>query len=131
MTLLDCNFHNEHKIPLTDFAAMKKILGFLLLVFALATAFAHERGLFFNLNNGEMCAQSVQCKSKCCHRHSGLSLARCADKAAENQKCSLKHIVGVYYECPCENGLSCDADRTIVGSITNSDFGVCYDPSRK
>ncbi|NWS13883.1 COL Colipase, partial [Pachyramphus minor] len=77
---------------------------------------------------GELCLQSAQCKSGCCHRVSGLSLARCAPKAAEFQECSPKSIYGVYYKCPCESGLTCDAHKTIVGSITNSDFGVCKDP---
>ncbi|XP_039421480.1 colipase [Corvus cornix cornix] len=76
---------------------------------------------------GELCLQSAQCKSGCCHRVNGLSLARCAPQAAEFQACSPKSIYGVYYKCPCERGLTCDADKTIVGSITNSDFGVCRD----
>lgn len=42
--------------------------------------------------------------------------------------CSLQSIYGVYYKCPCESGLSCDVDKTIVGSITNTDFGACKDP---
>ncbi|NWW86271.1 COL Colipase, partial [Rhynochetos jubatus] len=114
----------------------------------------HERGLIFNLETGELCLQSAQCKSGCCHRESGLSLARCAPKAAEFQGCSpkvrvpcswggrgrghvpraapcldsLQSIYGVYYKCPCESGLTCDHDKTIVGSITNSDFGICRDP---
>ncbi|XP_074749624.1 colipase isoform X1 [Strix uralensis] len=79
-------------------------------------------------DTGELCLQSAQCKSGCCHRGSGLSLARCAPKAAEFQACSPKSIYGVYYKCPCESGLTCDADKTIVGSITNSDFGICQDP---
>ncbi|XP_042656098.1 colipase isoform X1 [Tyto alba] len=79
-------------------------------------------------DTGELCLQSAQCKSGCCHRVSGLSLARCAPKAAESQACSPKSIYGVYYKCPCESGLTCDADKTIVGSITNSDFGICKDP---
>uniref|UniRef100_A0A4W2ING3 Colipase C-terminal domain-containing protein n=1 Tax=Bos indicus x Bos taurus TaxID=30522 RepID=A0A4W2ING3_BOBOX len=29
--------------------------------------------------------------------------------------------------CPCERGLTCDVDKTIVGSITNTNFGVCLD----
>ncbi|XP_027584216.2 colipase [Pipra filicauda] len=77
---------------------------------------------------GELCLQSAQCKSGCCHRDSGLSMARCAPKAAEFQECTPKSIYGVYYKCPCESGLTCDADKTIVGSITNTDFGVCKDP---
>lgn len=39
---------------------------------------------------GELCLQSAQCKSGCCHRANGLSLARCAPKAAEFQACSPK-----------------------------------------
>ncbi|XP_009904511.1 colipase [Dryobates pubescens] len=99
-----------------------------LLLLAPALPAPHERGLIFNLDVGELCLQSAQCKSGCCHRSSGLSLARCAPKAAETQECSPKSLYGVYYKCPCESGLSCDADKTIVGSITNSDFGVCKDP---
>ncbi|NXO65057.1 COL Colipase, partial [Phainopepla nitens] len=99
-----------------------------LLLLAPALLAQEERGLIFNLEAGELCLQSAQCKSGCCHRDSGLSLARCAPKAAESQECSPKSIYGVYYKCPCESGLSCDADKTIVGSITNRDFGVCRDP---
>ncbi|NWI47977.1 COL Colipase, partial [Picathartes gymnocephalus] len=99
-----------------------------LLLLAPALPAQNERGLVINLDIGELCLQSVQCKSGCCHRLTGLSLARCAPKAAEFQECSPKSIYGVYYKCPCERGLSCDADKTIVGSITNSDFGVCKDP---
>ncbi|NXK40310.1 COL Colipase, partial [Piprites chloris] len=102
------------------------LLALMLLVPALSAR--QERGLIFNLETGELCIQSAQCKSGCCHRVSGLSLARCAPKAAEFQECSPKSIYGVYYKCPCESGLTCDADKTIVGSITNSDFGVCKDP---
>ncbi|NXX72517.1 COL Colipase, partial [Spizella passerina] len=79
-------------------------------------------------DTGELCLQSAQCKSGCCHRTDGLSLARCAPKAAESQECSPKSLYGVYYKCPCESGLTCETDRTIVGSITNTDFGVCMDP---
>ncbi|KAK2521710.1 colipase [Columba livia] len=89
----------------------------------------HQRGLIFNLSTGELCLQSAQCESGCCHRQDGLSLARCAPKAAESQDCSPKSIYGVYYRCPCERGLTCDVDRTIVGSVTNSDFGICTDPN--
>ncbi|XP_068015550.1 colipase [Melanerpes formicivorus] len=108
--------------------ALLSCLLLALLLLAPALPAPHERGLIFNLDIGELCLQSAQCKSGCCHRTSGLSLARCALKAAENQECSPKSLYGVYYKCPCESGLTCDADRTIVGSITNSDFGVCKDP---
>ncbi|XP_057240231.1 colipase [Malurus melanocephalus] len=99
-----------------------------LLLLAPALSAQNERGLFFDLDVGELCMQSAQCKSGCCHRRNGLSLARCAPKAAEFQDCSPKNIYGVYYKCPCERGLTCDADKTIVGSITNSNFGLCKDP---
>ncbi|NXL44215.1 COL Colipase, partial [Podilymbus podiceps] len=99
-----------------------------LLLLAPAWPAPHERGLIFNLDTGELCLQSVQCKSHCCHRDSGLSLARCAPKAAESQACSPKSLYGVYYKCPCENGLTCDAEKSIVGSILNNNFGVCRDP---
>ncbi|NXY87710.1 COL Colipase, partial [Alcedo cyanopectus] len=100
----------------------------ILLLLAPALPAPHERGLIFNLDIGELCLQSAQCKSGCCHRKNGLSLARCMAKSAETQVCSPKSIYGVYYKCPCESGLTCDVDKTIVGSITNSDFGVCKDP---
>uniref|UniRef100_A0A8C5MZ53 Colipase n=1 Tax=Leptobrachium leishanense TaxID=445787 RepID=A0A8C5MZ53_9ANUR len=80
-------------------------------------------------DNGELCLQTAQCKSKCCHRDSGVSLARCAPRAAEYQKCSPLHLTGVYYFCQCESGLTCDVDRTIVGTVTNTDFGFCKDPN--
>ncbi|NXW79137.1 COL Colipase, partial [Hirundo rustica] len=99
-----------------------------LLLLAPAQPEQPERGLIFNLEIGELCLQSAQCKSGCCHRKDGLSLARCAAQAAEFQECSPKSIYGVYYKCPCERGLTCNADKTIVGSITNSNFGVCQDP---
>ncbi|XP_075410236.1 colipase isoform X2 [Tenrec ecaudatus] len=40
------------------------------------------------------------------------------------------HLLGVYYKCPCERGLTCEVDRTIVGTITNTDFGICHDVGR-
>ncbi|XP_073526758.1 colipase isoform X1 [Phyllobates terribilis] len=88
-----------------------------------------QSGLLFNLDNGELCLQSAQCKSNCCHRESGVSLSRCAPKAAETQKCSPLHLYGVYYYCPCESGLTCEVDRSIIGTITNTDFGYCKDPN--
>ncbi|KAM9520171.1 colipase [Guaruba guarouba] len=100
-----------------------------MLLLAEAVPMEQERGLVFNLDAGELCLQSAQCKSHCCHRDSSLSLARCAPKAAELQGCSRKSLYGVYYKCPCESGLSCNADRSIVGAITNTDFGICQDPA--
>uniref|UniRef100_A0A286XT60 Colipase n=1 Tax=Cavia porcellus TaxID=10141 RepID=A0A286XT60_CAVPO len=40
-------------------------------------------------------------------------------------------IYGVYYVCPCERGLTCDGDKTIIGSITNTNYGICQDPKDK
>ncbi|KAJ7332918.1 hypothetical protein JRQ81_015098 [Phrynocephalus forsythii] len=139
-------------------------------------------------DNGELCLQSAQCKSRCCHKNSLLGLARCMDKAAENQECSRKvdgisyhflmtclvavllaiifivspycgfdsypgnclsrkknppkgtlgrnsmirlHLYGVYYRCPCEGGLTCDASWTVGGIITNTDYGICRDPAER
>ncbi|XP_003789186.1 colipase isoform X2 [Otolemur garnettii] len=39
-------------------------------------------------------------------------------------------LYGVYYKCPCERGLTCEADKTIVGAITNTNFGICHDAGR-
>ncbi|NWX91883.1 COL Colipase, partial [Nothoprocta ornata] len=108
--------------------ARAPLLCLLLLLAAGALGSPHERGLIFNLDTGELCVQSAQCKSGCCHRDSGLSLARCMPKAAETQECSPKTIYGVYYKCPCESGLKCEADKSIVGAITNTNYGICEDP---
>ena len=43
---------------------------------------------------------------------------------------SLQTLYGIYYKCPCERGLTCNVDKTIVGSITNTNFGVCLDLGR-
>ncbi|XP_068929814.1 colipase isoform X1 [Petaurus breviceps papuanus] len=109
---------------------MQKVLILLLISLAVAYAAPDPRGLVINLENGELCLNSMQCKSKCCHRDSGLSLARCAVKAPENSECSSRSLYGVYYKCPCERGLSCEGDKSIVGSITNTNFGVCLDVGR-
>ncbi|XP_006882108.1 PREDICTED: colipase isoform X2 [Elephantulus edwardii] len=39
-------------------------------------------------------------------------------------------LYGVYYKCPCERGLTCEADKSIVGAITNTNFGICHDVGR-
>uniref|UniRef100_A0A8C9QWU9 Colipase n=1 Tax=Spermophilus dauricus TaxID=99837 RepID=A0A8C9QWU9_SPEDA len=39
-------------------------------------------------------------------------------------------IYGIYYKCPCERGLTCESDRTIIGAITNTNYGVCLDAGR-
>ncbi|XP_066215655.1 colipase [Saccopteryx leptura] len=109
---------------------MEKILVLLLVTLAVTYAVPDPRGIVVNLEEGELCMNSAQCKSKCCHRTSGLSLARCAPKASENSECSAKTLYGVYYKCPCERGLKCEADKSIVGSIVNTNFGFCRDPSR-
>ncbi|XP_028654924.1 colipase-like [Erpetoichthys calabaricus] len=111
---------------------MMRVLVFLACVALLAMAAPpQEKGIFINLDNGELCFQSAQCKSKCCHRHDGLSLARCTSRAAENQECSPLTLYGTYYRCPCESGLHCDTDITIGGSITNTNFGICIDRNEK
>ncbi|XP_060089272.1 colipase [Heteronotia binoei] len=110
---------------------MERVLILLLLPLVLAESSYSQTEFIINLENGELCLQSAQCKNGCCHRDRGMSLARCTNKAAENQECSRKHLYGVYYRCPCENGLSCNADRTIVGSIINTDFGICQDPAKQ
>ncbi|XP_063300498.1 colipase-like [Pelobates fuscus] len=108
---------------------MEAIFFILVFMSGLILAVPASKGLIFDLDHGELCLQSAQCKSNCCHRESGVSLARCAPRAAEFQKCSPLHLYGVYYYCPCESGLSCEVDRTIVGTITNADFGWCKDPN--
>ncbi|KAG2467899.1 colipase-like [Polypterus senegalus] len=111
---------------------MMRVLVFLACVTLLGMAAPpQEKGIIFNLDNGELCFQSAQCKSKCCHRNDGLSLARCASRAAENQECSPLTLYGTYYRCPCESGLHCDTDITIGGSITNTNFGICTDRNEK
>ncbi|XP_032898062.1 colipase [Amblyraja radiata] len=107
---------------------MKLTLFFLASYIALGTA-VPERGLFLNLGNGELCIGSFQCKSSCCQRETGLSLARCASKGAERSACSNHLLYNVYYKCPCESGLKCDGDKSIIGSITNTNFGTCKDPN--
>ncbi|XP_077337575.1 colipase [Lithobates pipiens] len=105
---------------------VKIMLLFFTLLLAVGIA---QSGLIVNLDTGELCLQSIQCKSGCCHRQDGLSLARCAPLAAERQKCSPWHLYGVYYHCNCEMGLKCDVKHTIVGVVTNTDFGYCKDPN--
>ncbi|XP_040838890.1 colipase [Ochotona curzoniae] len=105
---------------------MEKVLILLLVVLAVAHA-APERGIIINLENGELCLNSAQCKSGCCQHSSALSLARCEPKASENSECSPQTIYGIYYKCPCERGLTCEGDRSIVGSITNTNYGICLD----
>uniref|UniRef100_A0AAA9TZV3 Colipase n=1 Tax=Bos taurus TaxID=9913 RepID=A0AAA9TZV3_BOVIN len=109
---------------------MEKVLILLLVALAVAYAVPDPRGIIINLDEGELCLNSAQCTSKCCHREDGLSLARCAPKASENSECSAFTLYGIYYKCPCERGLTCNVDKTIVGSITNTNFGVCLDLGR-
>ncbi|MXQ85498.1 hypothetical protein E5288_WYG011263 [Bos mutus] len=109
---------------------MEKVLVLLLVALAVAYAVPDPRGIIINLDEGELCLNSAQCTSKCCHREDGLSLARCAPKASENSECSAFTLYGIYYKCPCERGLTCNVDKTIVGSITNTNFGVCLDLGR-
>lgn len=43
---------------------------------------------------------------------------------------SLQTLHGVYYKCPCERGLTCEGDKSIIGSITNTNYGICLDTGR-
>ncbi|KAJ8378218.1 hypothetical protein AAFF_G00245060 [Aldrovandia affinis] len=107
---------------------MMRLLVIALSVLAVALAAPpQDKGLIINLDNGELCFISMQCKSSCCHRSRGVSLARCAPQAAENQECSKKSLYGTYYRCTCESGLKCQGDLSIGGSIINTNFGICKD----
>uniref|UniRef100_A0A3B4CM74 Colipase C-terminal domain-containing protein n=1 Tax=Pygocentrus nattereri TaxID=42514 RepID=A0A3B4CM74_PYGNA len=70
--------------------------------------------------NGELCLFSVQCKSSCCQRSSGIDLFRCAPRGT---------LYGTYYFCPCEKGRDCKGDWSIGGFITSTNFGTCVDPN--
>uniref|UniRef100_A0AAY4BFN1 Colipase n=1 Tax=Denticeps clupeoides TaxID=299321 RepID=A0AAY4BFN1_9TELE len=107
------------------------LIGVAACLAAMTAAAPSEKGIIINLDNGNLCVLSAQCKSSCCHRRSATSLARCAPKSAETHKCSAKvrSLYGSYYFCPCEDGLKCDTDWSIGGSITNTNFGVCVDPN--
>ncbi|XP_012885060.1 PREDICTED: colipase [Dipodomys ordii] len=110
---------------------MEKILVLLLITLAVACAAPPDpRGIIINLDEGELCLNSAQCKSGCCQHNTVLGLARCTQKARENAECSPKHIQGVYYRCPCERGLYCEGDRSIIGAITNTNYGICLDTNR-
>ncbi|KAL7828345.1 hypothetical protein SRHO_G00319790 [Serrasalmus rhombeus] len=115
------------------------------------SAVPESQGIIINLNNGELCLFSVQCKSSCCHRSSGIDLFRCAPRGAERdmlQKAtqgkglvaaslirkhkmfySTQTLYGTYYYCPCEKGLDCKGDWSIGGFITSTNFGTCVDPN--
>ncbi|XP_004379455.1 colipase [Trichechus manatus latirostris] len=107
---------------------MEKFLVFLLIALVVvAYAVPDPRGIIISLEDGELCLNSYQCKSRCCHHSTGLSLARCAPKSSENSECSAQSLYEVYYKCPCERGLTCEVDKTLMGSITNTNFGICHD----
>ncbi|KAJ6659446.1 hypothetical protein lerEdw1_018680 [Lerista edwardsae] len=106
-------------------------MGKFLILLLLAVAFTASRGTFFNLDNGKICVQSKQCQSGCCQKAPGLSLAHCADKASEEQECSPQHIYGIYSKCPCEDGLTCEVDKTLWGTVTNTNFGTCQHSETK
>ncbi|GAB1300797.1 Colipase [Apodemus speciosus] len=111
---------------------MEKVLA-LLFVALIAVVYAAPgpRGLFINLEDGgEICLNSMQCKSGCCQHDTILGVARCTHKAMENGECSPKTVYGIYYRCPCERGLTCEGDRSIIGAITNTNYGVCLDAGR-
>ncbi|KAM4834977.1 colipase [Thomomys bottae] len=109
---------------------MEKILVVLLVTLAVVCAAPGPRGIIINLDEGELCLNSLQCKSGCCQHDTILGLPRCTQKARENSGCSPKNIQGVYYQCPCERGLSCEGDKSILGALTNTNYGICLDTSR-
>ncbi|KAF7472763.1 Hypothetical predicted protein [Marmota monax] len=128
-----------------------KVLVLLLVTLAVAYAAPDPRGILINLEDGEICMNSAQCKSSCCQHFSPLGVARCTHMASENSECSpkgandaqsspqqsvtplalaLQTVYGIYYKCPCERGLTCESDRTIIGAITNTNYGICLDAGR-
>ncbi|KAG3289310.1 colipase precursor [Ictidomys tridecemlineatus] len=107
-----------------------KVLVLLLVTLAVVYAAPDPRGILINLEDGEICMNSAQCKSSCCQHFSPLGVARCTRKASENSECSPKTLYGIYYKCPCERGLTCESDRTIIGAITNTNYGICLDAGR-
>ncbi|XP_008590216.1 PREDICTED: colipase isoform X1 [Galeopterus variegatus] len=109
---------------------MEKVLVFLLVTIAVAYAAPDPRGLVINLEEGEICLNKIQCKSGCCQHTSAISVARCAPMVRENSECSASSLYGIYYKCPCERGLTCQGDKSIVGSITNTNYGTCIDAGR-
>uniref|UniRef100_A0A8D0JZT9 Colipase n=1 Tax=Sus scrofa TaxID=9823 RepID=A0A8D0JZT9_PIG len=67
---------------------MEKVLALLLVTLTVAYAVPDPRGIIINLDEGELCLNSAQCKSNCCQHDTILSLSRCALKARENSECS-------------------------------------------
>lgn len=85
------------------------------------------------------CAEPGTVQPEGCRDPGLLPDGRCCASSAHSQPrsgpegcCPTMHLspqslYGVYYKCPCEAGLSCNAKWSIGGSITNTDYGVCYD----
>uniref|UniRef100_A0A8C6QFV7 Colipase n=2 Tax=Nannospalax galili TaxID=1026970 RepID=A0A8C6QFV7_NANGA len=110
---------------------MEKALVLLLLALvAVAYAAPGPRGIVINLEDGEICLNSAQCKSGCCQHNTILGILRCTAKSRENSECSPPTLYGIYYTCPCERGLSCEGDKSIIGTITNTNYGICLDVAR-
>ncbi|KAL6458897.1 hypothetical protein MHYP_G00323690 [Metynnis hypsauchen] len=109
----------------------KAIMVFTLCLMAIALAKSTDSpetaGNIINLENGELCVISSQCKSSCCRQQSAISLSRCDRRAAEGETCSKKNMNETYFFCPCEDGLSCEVDWSIRGSIVNTNVGTCVD----
>ena len=74
-----------------------------------------------NLDDGEVCINSMQCSSRACVHSTLLGTAHCAHKSREGEECSPQTIYGVYYRPPCERGLSCEGDGS------GSQYGRCMD----
>uniref|UniRef100_G1PH32 Colipase n=1 Tax=Myotis lucifugus TaxID=59463 RepID=G1PH32_MYOLU len=106
---------------------MEKILVLLLVTLAVAYAVPDPRGIIVNLHACELWLNSAQCQNQL---HVPEGPARCAVLHFLNGQCSAKTLYGVYYKCPCERGLICEVDKSIVGSITNTNFGTCRDQGR-
>ncbi|MBD5389404.1 hypothetical protein HDR63_04080 [bacterium] len=104
---------------------MKKIMLFLGLMFICP---AHAA----NLDDGEVCINSMQCSSKACVKQNSDSDALCTHKAIMYGRCSPQSIYGVYFYPPCERGLSCEGKTTLgqYPGIEDADFdsyGWCLD----
>lgn len=76
-----------------------------------------------NLNDGELCLNSAQCKSTICKLLStSNNIAVCVPKAKEGEICTAKTIYGIYYFPVCERGLTCTTPES-----SSTEYGYCVD----
>ncbi|KAG8550306.1 hypothetical protein GDO81_026750 [Engystomops pustulosus] len=61
-----------------------------------------------DLENGEFCVDSAQCKSQCCL---GQNPGTCEPPAEENEKCTPFTTNDYYNYCPCKSGLQCRVNK--------------------